>query len=299
RPGVAAIMTILLAGFFYRRRFILSRLAKVNQEVGQFRKDSVWHTPIALLLNILLAAPLPLVLYLTGVWLQYSPQSTTPALGAAMAQLGIGTFMLHLMSRILKRDGMAERHFRWDKTRVASLRTLIKQLAFVLLPLTFVIGLTENSPASLQEDVIGVIIMLVGCAMLSFLLGRLMLHSPPLYNSRVLHFIVTLAMILTPLGFIVLIGMGYYYTALQLADRFVFSLFLLIAWSIATGLAVRGLRVAANRPGYKRAEAERDAVASKDTVVTLEVDGWVIQQIDQQSLRMFQFGLVVSCGVLV
>src|SRR5690606_23940947 len=124
---------------------------------------------------------------LTGVWLQYSPQSTTPALGAAMAQLGIGTFMLHLMSRILKRDGMAERHFRWDKTRVASLRTLIKQLAFVLLPLTFVIGLTENSPASLQEDVIGVIIMLVGCAMLSFLLGRLMLHSPPLYNRSEEH----------------------------------------------------------------------------------------------------------------
>src|SRR5690606_37204086 len=43
RPGVAAIMSILLAGFIYRRRFILSRLAKVSQEVGQFRKDSDWH----------------------------------------------------------------------------------------------------------------------------------------------------------------------------------------------------------------------------------------------------------------
>jgi len=299
RPGMAAIMTILLAGFFYRRRFILKRLAKVNQEVGQFRKDSVWHTPTALLLNILLAAPVPLVLYLTGVWLQFSPQSPTPALGAAMAQLGIGTFMLHLMSRILKREGMAERHFRWDQTRVASLRVLIKQLAFVLLPLTFVIGLTENSPTSLQDDVIGVIILMVGCALLSFLLGRLMLHTPPLYNSRVLHFIVTLAMILMPLGFIVLIGMGYYYTALQLADRFVFSLFLLIAWSIATGLAERGLRVAANRLGYKRAQAKREAVAGKDTDVKLEVEGRDIQQINQQSMRMIQFGLVVSFGVLM
>src|SRR5690606_12519322 len=76
-------------------------------------------------------------------------------------------------------------------------------------------------------------------------------------------------------------------------------LFLLIAWSIATGLAERGLRVAANRLGYKRAQAKRDAVASKDTDVKLEVEGRDIQQINQQYMRMIPFGLVVSFGVLM
>ena len=292
RPLVAAILAVLIAGYIYRRKTLLQRLGKINREVGQFRKDGPWHTPLALLLNAVLVAPVPLVLYVTGTWLRYSPDSSTPGLGAGLAQLGIATFMLHLLYRVLRRSGVAERHFRWDPAQVANLRRVVRHLSLIMLPLAFVIGLAEPNPGALPDDVLGVLILVVGCLALSLVLARLMLHSPPLYNSKALHFVATLLLILLPLGLVTMTALGYYYTALKLADRFQFSLFLLVAWLLAAGLAERNLWVAANRLGYQRAQARREAAGKEGASGEALADNSLnMSQINQQSMRLVKLAL--------
>ena len=42
--------------------------------------------------------------------------------------------------------------------------------------------------------------MLVGMAALAFLLGRFMLRSQPLYSSRIVHYLASALLIITPLA---------------------------------------------------------------------------------------------------
>lgn len=298
-----AIIALLVGLYIWRLPRLRQQLAQLHADVGHFRRDSTRHTPKALLLTALCVIPVPLVLSGLGMVLTAGDEPTMPAFGAALSQLALAWFMLHMMYRVFDPDGIATRHFHWNRDLVNRLHVLIRRVIWVLLPLVLVVTLGEVRPEHLNDDVIGRMTMIFALVVMALMLGRLMYRSDPLYNSRVVHFSATMILTLAPLVLAGIVAYGYTYTAVKLTDRFIATLYLIILWMLVEGAIVRNLSVVGRRLAYQRALSRREAEqAARDTgepELAVDVPELDIQQINQQSLRLTRMGLLVVFGVLV
>ncbi|UJJ30617.1 mechanosensitive channel MscK [Halopseudomonas maritima] len=298
RHWIASVLVLLALGLhLWRRPKLLQRIDTLHDEVGHFRRDSSWHTPLALLLTAIRVADIPLLLLSVGLLILLDTQQSMPAVGTALIKLSLAWFALHLMYRVFDPRGIATRHFHWDESLVQRLRKLVRNLAWVLLPLVLVLGLHGSLPEYVGTDAAGRTGMLLGMFVLAFLLGRFMLRSEPLYSSRILHYLASALLILSPLALAGLTAWGYHYTAVKLAERFIDSLYLIVLWMLLEGTVVRNLNVAGRRLAYQRAVSKRQAAqtreAQSDTEVAVEIPEMNLQQINQQSLRLAKLTLVI------
>ena len=296
------LIIVLVVVHLWRLPRMREQLRLLHEDVGHFRRDSVRHTPKALLLTALMVITVPLVLTGLGLIVTRGEDPATPGLGRALSQLALAWFMLHLIYRVLDPSGVATLHFRWDQALVDRLHRLIRRSAWILLPMVVVVAIGETRPEQLIDDVIGRLTLLIGLVLLAVLLGRMMQQSQPLYSSRVLHASASLALVLTPLALAGLLAWGYNYTAMKLADRFIGTLYLIILWMLVEGAVMRNLNVAGRRLAYQRSLSKRQATQARegvDSEVAVEIPEMDIQQINQQSLRLARMGLIILFGVLV
>lgn len=304
RDNIGWLIFLVLLQAFYNWRLpsLRGQLRSLHEDVGHFRRDSVYHTPRALMLTALTIIPVPMVLISVGLLLSLGEEPAMPALGQGLSELALAWFIIHLLYRVFDPQGIATRHFRWEAEQVWRLRRLIRRIAWILLPLVLVVAIGEIRPEQIGDDVMGRLFMLLGMLGLAWLLGRMMRRSEPLYGSRVLHLLVTLLLTLAPLALAGLVAWGYNYTAIKLADRFISTLYLITIWMLVEGTVVRNLNVAGRRLAYQRALGKRQATEDQDSPETdanIDVPEMDIQQINQQSLRLARLGLTILFSVLV
>ncbi|WP_190324590.1 mechanosensitive channel MscK [Pseudomonas profundi] len=294
----------LLLGFYnWRLPALREQLRNLHEDVGHFRRDSVHHTPRALMLTALTIIPVPMVLVSVGLLLSLGEEPAMPALGQGLSELALAWFIIHLLYRVFDPQGIATRHFRWEPAQVSRLRRLTRRAAWILLPLVLVVATGEILPEQIGDDVMGRLFMLVGMVGLAWLLGRMMQRSEPIYDSRVLHLLAALILTLAPLALAGLVAWGYNYTAIKLADRFISTLYLITIWMLFEGTVVRNLNVAGRRLAYQRALSKRQTAEQPhdypEPEATIDVPEMDIQQINQQSLRLARLGLTIMFSVLV
>lgn len=301
-PGWLALLLALAAIPLALRRLLGSRLQQLHEQVGHYRLDSQRTTPMALLLTAAQVLPLPILLAGAGFGLCFGDTPAMPTLGQALMHLAVGWFVLHLLYRLFDPQGITRRHFRWSAEKVSRLRRLIRQLAWVLLPMVLIISLGTTNPEHLDKDVLGRLVMIITLSLFSLLVGQFMRRSEPLNNSRVFHGGASLILIVTPL---VLTGMtiwGYHYTAIRLADRMIDTLYLITAWMLLQGMVVRNLRVAGRHLAYQRAISKRQSEEQHNGTpndTPLEIPELKLEQINQQSLRLGRLALLILFSVLV
>lgn len=294
RPLFFLPLFLVILALLWWRRAINAKLERLSGEVGHFRHDSQLHTPLALLLNLLLALPGTLFLALCGYLLQMDGRGQNVALGVAFYQMAQAWLVFYTAYRMLSPNRVAEVHFGWLKPQVAFLRNEIRRLGLVVLALVAVVAVAEHQPASLVDDVLGIAVVLTCYAMMSWRLTRLLLKGPASQNAPPVRRFIGLLFSLLPLALIVVVGLGYYYTALKLTGRLIDTLYLLMAWVAIEATLIRGLTVAARRLAYQRAQAKREAQtddSGDEAPGEPELD---IEQVNQQSLRltrMAMFGL--------
>ncbi|ASL25453.1 mechanosensitive channel MscK [Azotobacter chroococcum] len=301
RPWVFLPLLLLIGVLVWQRGAITRKLDTLHADIGHYRRDSQRHTPKALLLNLLLALPGTLFLALGGYTLQMDARGQNPYLGAALNDMALAWLVLYGTYKILAEGGVAELHFGWPRPQVAFLRRQIRHFTLVVLALVGVIGFARNQPGALDDDVLGILVLLSGYALLAWMLGKLLLRGPEKDKPSFLNLLVGILFTLLPVGLIVGLALGYYYTALRLGDRLVESLYVLLVWVVAEATLVRGLAVAARRLAYQRALAKRQAAAADgaESGEAVEEPALDIEQVNQQSLRLIRltlFGLLL--GVL-
>ena len=293
RPLLFLPLLLLIGALLWRRKYLYARLSKVHQDVGHFKRDSQWHTPQAILINILLAMPLSLGLALCGYALQIDARGQNANLGAALWQIAQAWLVFYTAYRILAPGGVAELHFRWDKPQVEFLRGWIRRLGSVVLALVGVVAVAEHQPSALAEDVLGIGVVLTCYALMAWLLSRLLLSSPAHRNTSLFRKAVGVAFTALPVALFIAVCFGYYYTALKLTDRLIDTLYLLMFWLVIEAAFVRGLAVAARRLAYQRALSKRQATKEGlDGEVIVEEPTLDIEQVNQQSLRLIRLALL-------
>lgn len=298
------MLLAVLLGLHARWRPVLHRqLLAINEEIDQFPRDSVRHTPMAIGLTALLVIPMPVALAATGMVLSSGQDPAMPALGHGLLQLGLAWLVLHLLYRFLEpRGGVAVRHFHWNGELMEHLQRLTGKLAMVMLPVVLIVALNSASPEHLGDDALGRLLVLVGMILLGAVLGRMMWRSFPLYHSRFLYAGAILLLTMLPWVLAGMTAWGYYYTSIMLAERFIHTLYLLILWILVEGTMARNLKVAGRRLAYQVAlskSGDEQTREKRTGDVLVDIPEMNIQQINQQSLRLTKLGIMILFGVLI
>ena len=288
RPLFFLPLLLLIAALLWWRNKIDAKLSSLSEQIGHFRNDSQLHTPLALLLNLLLALPGALFLALCGYLLQMDARGQNYVLGAALFEMAQAWLVFYSAYRMLSPGRVAELHFGWSRPQVAFLRDEIRRLGLIVMALVAVVSVAEHQPARLADDVLGILVVLTCFALMSWRLNRLLLKGPSSQNALPVRLMIGLLFSVLPIALIVAVGFGYYYTALKLTDRLIDTLYLLMIWIVVEAALIRGLTVAARRLAYKRALARRQAMADEqsDTIEAQGEPGLDIEQVNQQSLRL-------------
>ncbi|MFJ4346003.1 mechanosensitive channel MscK [Pseudomonas sp. NPDC089401] len=292
RPLLFLPLLLAIGALLWRRKYLYQRLGKVHQDIGHFRRDSQWHTPQAILINILLAMPVSLGLALCSYALQIDARGQNANLGAALWQLAQAWLVFYTAYRILAPGGVAEIHFRWHKPQVEFLRGWVRRLGTVVLFLVGVVAVAEHQPSALADDVLGIGVVLACYALMAWLLSRLLLSSPAHRDTSLFRKAVGVAFTALPIALFVAVCFGYYYTALKLTDRLIYTLYLLMFWLVIEAAFVRGLSVAARRLAYQRALSKRAAAKEGLDGEVSEEPTLDIEQVNQQSLRLIRLALL-------
>lgn len=295
-------LLVLSAVLLTLRRRIKRSLEALDAEVGRLKRDSQRHTPLAISLNLLLAAPGPLVMAAAGTALMLGTSGTGIVLGQALWHLALAWWVIAFCRRLLVRDGVATKHFTWPADYSARLRWLLLWLGVALLPVLLIGSLAHETGATLAERPLSLLLMAVGLVAMSVTMVRLILAHTPFFGVKLFRLIVGLTLSLVPLAMLLLIGLGFEYTALSLVGRFIVTLYLLGLWVLMEAAVVRGLAVAARRLAYRRAIARRRAQVQEGAEGGLEVieePPLDMEQVNQQSLRLSKLILFLGFSVVL
>ncbi len=298
RPLLFLPLLLAIAVLLWRRPAINAKLDALSRDVGHFRNDSQLHTPLALLLNLLLALPGALLLALCGYLLQMDARGQNLGLGAALYEMAQAWLVFYTAYRMLSPGRVAELHFRWSKPQVTFLRDELRRLGLVVLTLVVAVSIAEQQPANLADDVLGLLVIIACYALMSWRMARILRKGPASENAPHGRLLLGMLFSVLPLLLIGVVGMGYYYTALKLTERLIDTLYLLMLWVALEATLVRALTIAARRLAYQRALAKRQSSEENGNAETetLEEPGLDIEQVNQQSLRLTRlatFGLFV------
>ena len=299
RPLLFLPVLLLTLALLSRRRWLRDKLERLHGDIGYVRRDSQLHTPLAIVFNLLLALPVSLLLALAGLALQMDARGQNASLGAALLQMAQAWLVFYTAYRVLAPGGVAERHFRWPVQRVRELHRHMRQLGLVVLAVVAIVTLAERQPEVLANDVLGILTLLAGYAIMGWLMGRLLIHRSHEVRPSPLRVSIGLVLGLMPIALIAAVLMGYYYTALKLTGRLIDTLFVLIIWRLIEATVIRALGVAARRLDHQRAVARREA-AEREGLTGADADDGAetprldIDRISQQSLRLVHLGLLAG-----
>jgi len=293
QPLLFLPLLLLMAALLYKRSYLYQKLEELHQDIGHFKRDSQLHTPLALLLNLLLALPVGLFLALCGYILQADARGQNDSLGMALIQMAEAWMVFYTIYRILSPGGIAELHFRWNRPQVAFLHAQVRKLGLIVMALVAVSTVAENQQVALDKDVLGIGIVLVCFLTMAWMLGKMVFSDPIREHASPLRQVIGIGLIALPLGLSVAVGLGYFYTSLKLSDRLIETLYLLILWLVVEATFVRGLAVAARRLAYQRAQTKRLAQAKDGgDSDTSEEPALHIDQVNEQSLRLINLALL-------
>ncbi len=302
RPVLFLPLVLLIGVLLWRRPWIANKLDSVRQRIGSVRRDSQWNTPLALLFTLLSALPGTLLLALAGLALLMDARGQNASLGMAFLEMAQVWLVFYTAYRVLSRGGVAETHFHWGEDYVANRRKLIARLGLAVLAMAAVTTFAEQQPEALAGDVIGQVVVIIGYGVLAWMLPRLLWFRREGEGLSAMRWLGGSLLGLIPVGLIVAVITGYYYTALLLTSRLIDTLFLILLWRLVEAMAVRGLSLAAQRLAWQRLQEQADNLAQEGPEggeALVEEQALPVEQANQQSLRLVRLALFAVFAVLI
>ncbi|MGL5291913.1 MAG: mechanosensitive channel MscK, partial [Vibrionaceae bacterium] len=293
--GFLVLIGLLL---MWKRASFAEKIKKINKDVGRFRKDSQWNSPKAIFLVMLQRLPISLFIMAAGLFFLYSNLFSRNLVVLITMNLALGQLIFSVCMQVLRPDGIAEYHFRTDKERLRILHKRLRYLWVPMLPLIILSTKGVMEPSTLGSDVIGQTLTFLLLALPAYFLIPIAITIIKDKASLPLSFGV-LATAVAPIVLITLSALGYHYTALKLAGRFIESFYLIIIWLCVYRCVLRGLSLAARRLAYRRAVAKRDLKAQEENEngEAFEDEPLSVEEVSQQSLRLTRMILVIIFGV--
>lgn len=312
--GLAGLLIggLSLLTFFIRRQHdrIKQKLTKINNSMLTVPTDSQWNTPMAIFWTVVLCLPSTFMFLIVFVLVTYicflDPTEVWPW-GLKMAFYWL---YFAFMLAMLRPNGIAYRHFNMPQSSNAVFRKILKHSVWV-------IGLLLNTSIFNNATEYGIAYDVIGQAMTVLVLLSVLFVVVPGFRMGIATYqkaasykrdakpmllgLVRLLLVLAPIALIILIVMGYYYTASQIIEHLVASYFAIVTWIIIRNMVYRGFNVSSRRLSYRRLQEKRalaqakaqaqqngqeQTVETEDSALVLQDDAISVSDIKNQMLKI-------------
>ena len=294
------ILIIIGGAIFKFKPTIKQRLALINSEINTLRSDSQWHTPIALVLTGLLNLSGTLwflaVCQMIGFFFFRDPQEFWDW---SFRMAGYWWFF-NVWYAIYRPNGIFVRHFGFAQNDAEKFRSVVKHIIVAVILLLNTSVFSNVMDNGLANDVLGelnTIVALIFCVVMIAPRFNSALRSFEKSQSKRNNVVVKTIQVLLqliPVGLIVLVALGYYYTALNLIQHMINSYIAWCVWFILRQTVYRGITVSSRRLAHRRLQEKRRQKAedlnetppSDDVVlVTAQEEGLALNEVRSQLLR--------------
>jgi len=179
QPLLSAVWVLGALALLLARPPITGALKKASERVKRISTDAYRHTLQALLFSILLALPVPLLLWFAAYALRQSPHGNEWVwdLAIGLHRAGWITFGAWLLAAVCHRAGLAVHHFGWKSFPVRRLRTSMLLFVGGSVPLILLLASTFHADGSYYFDSVGRVALIVWQLWTVFLLWRLFYRS--------------------------------------------------------------------------------------------------------------------------
>ncbi len=299
---LVALPLLLLAGLVrWRFRWLNQRLEALAGDVGHLHNDSQGHTPKALLINVVRALPVCLLLLAVGLVLLFMKLNVSELMWSFGKELAMFWLVFGVSWRVLEQGGVAERHFAIPTAKVRHYRRQIVRISLALLPMLCWSVVGAHSPLHLMNDVLGQFMVFLNLLVIAGLMWPMCRDAWRDKESHTVRLVTITVLSLVPIGLLVLTAMGYFYTTLRLAHRWIDTVYLVIIWNLLYQTILRGLSVAARRIAWRRALARREAMTKEGTEGSsepVEEPPLGLDQVNQQTLRITTLAMFALFAVV-
>lgn len=306
RSPILALSVILFAGLVWRSGKLRTALTGTGEKILRPGSDRYIFTLQAVLLTLLLAAPWPLLLAISGWQLATATEtdSFTGAVGHGLVWVANSWFYLATLGRLCLPGGLAEAHFRWPESSLKALRHNIHTLMLTLLPAAFIALIVFTYDSPIRGGGLGrlaFVIVLMALALFFYRLfwpgkGVLQHHydTHPKSTLTRLRYLWLALGVIVPLILSVLAVMGYLYNAGTLTQHLIDTIWFILILVIIQQLMVRWLLVIRRRLAFqtaierRRAEQARELAApdGKEPAEMLEEPDINLDTMSQDSLKL-------------
>ncbi|CAG7857814.1 partial Miniconductance mechanosensitive channel MscM, partial [biofilm metagenome] len=275
-PFLTFILVAISLWLPFVRNWAKRQLQIIAEKIEKIYTDNFSYTLKAFACTIILVLPLPLLLYIWGWFLTGDTHSTdfNKAIGEGLASAAMPLFGLELLHRILRPDGMAVRHFQWQKETARLFQRQVAWLRFVIVPGIFLIYMTGASALASNSDNLGRLALLINMGALVVIIARLLHPSAGLFGAyfkarpdswfstmRYIWYPLLVSIPLIIAGFAVT---GYYLSALELQQKLVITIRLVFVNVIVYGMAIRWLTFVNRKLALKNAKQKRKAAGQSE-----------------------------------
>ena len=314
-PLASVLVLIALLASLGLRRYAVRTLERSAGEVRRFSTDRMSLTLAALPLTLALSLPLTFALVFVGLMLGGTGSQVAQAVGSGRVQASILVFGLESIRHIARPDGLAEAHFRWRREGLVHLRRSVFWLEVTLVPLAVVAHAFSQQPDATLDDGLGRLTFIAAQLVLAVFLARIFAPWLPFVRSYTSKRAGSLAnqlkwlwyplLVLSPLAMIVLAGLGFYYSAVQLDQRLYLTTWLLSSILVVYSMVLRWLFIERRRLLIQRAQQKREAEQEDQTTGGGEVEGIEFEEpaeldaaeVDAQPRRVLSAVVMVSVVV--
>jgi Small-conductance mechanosensitive channel len=319
---LTGLLLLVLALFALQRR-LKAKIDAISVQVAKPHSDRFVLTLQALLLTVLLAAPLPLFMATLGWRLQETAElaaSEFPrAVGEGLTHIALPLFFFIAFYRLCRIDGVAEDHFRWRASALKLLRKHLSWLIPVALPAMFITAVVGWQAEEAQRDSLGRLAFIVSMIAFAVFAQRILRPKGGVFEEELRRnphgWLSRLRYIWYPLGIGIpvalaaLAAIGYYYTARQLEGQLAATVWLVIAAAIAHDLVIRWLTLAQRKLAFAKArEREKAArmaraaqagaeVLGEAATIELEIPMVDLPTINEQTRQLTR--IVIGLSVIV
>jgi potassium-dependent mechanosensitive channel len=264
------------------RSWAKRQLVTIAVKIEKIYTDNFYYTLKALAYTLILVLPLPVFVYFLGWFLGGNSHGAdfSKAVGVGLQRTAIPLFVLQFFYRMFAANGIAVKHFQWQKNSASLLKMQVSWLRFVIVPSVFIINCTGASALSSYGDNLGRLALIVMMLGLSVFFAKLLNPTTGLLQSyiknhpddwftklRYIWFLLVISIPLVIAGFAVT---GYYLSALELQQKLIITIRLIFGIVIIYELVIRWLTLVNRRLALKNALQKRKTAALSEKQVVSE-----------------------------
>ena len=306
---------IYAIGIFFWLIIVLLRvqagqeLTSIASLVQRSNYAKIVPTLRAILLTLVIAAPGPLFVLFAG-WRLGEIESENiflEAFSKTLIQIGIAFAVLEFFRQSCRRHGLADSHFNGPNVLSTRVQRHLLSFTLIILPLFFVVTLLNQLSTDLDRHLLERLFFVVGMITCSYYANRFLNPRGPLMRELFLleqaaYFSKTRWLwypfaTLFPLLLAGMAWVGYYYTANQLAWRFMLTILLLVSLLFFWALAVRWFRIAQRwfrlyvlREQRQKPQGGSQTIESQRQLLAQEEESNEEKR-EQQAMRLINFAI--------